>query len=268
MKTKKDIKDIVREKYGKIADNSMKNKSCCGCSSLPEDESTYTVFSDEYHDLEGYNPDADLSLGCGLPTEYAGIKEGDTVLDLGSGAGNDCFVARALVGEQGKVIGLDFTPSMVSKAKMNNYKLGFQNIEFITGDIEHIPLPDHSVDVVISNCVLNLVPDKAKAFSEIYRVLKQGAHFCVSDIVLNGVMPDALKEDAILWAGCVSGAVQKDEYLRIVSDAGFRDIDIPKEKKIDLPDEMLKKYLSAEKISELRQKVSGIYSITVRAHKS
>ena len=189
--------------------------SCCGsigcCDSMD-----YSIFSDDYTKLEGYNPDADLGLGCGLPTQYAGIVKGNHVLDLGSGAGNDCFVASTLVGEEGKVTGIDFTDAMLEKANKNLEKSGFKNIAFIKGDIENMPLQDNTNDVVISNCVLNLVPDKEKAFSEIRRVLKPGGHFCISDIVLTGDLPNKLKEAAEMYAGCVSGALQKSDYLKII----------------------------------------------------
>ena len=170
-----DLKLIVKEKYGEIASQSKgKNESsCCGatgcCSSVD-----YSIFSENYSQLEGYNPDADLGLGCGIPTEFARITKGNTVIDLGSGAGNDCFVARALVGESGNVIGIDMTEAMIEKARANAQKLGFTNVEFRLGDIENMPVSDSTADVIISNCVLNLVPDKEKAFGEIFRVLKPG----------------------------------------------------------------------------------------------
>ena len=212
-----DLKFIVQEKYGEIASQSkiQNQSSCCGGTACCDDMD-YTIFSDDYTKLEGYNPDADLGLGCGTPTEYAGIKKGDHVLDLGSGAGNDCFVARTIVGEAGHVTGIDFTEAMLEKANINLTKTGFKNIEFKKGDIEAMPLPDNTFDVVISNCVLNLVPDKQKAFDEIYRVLKPGAHFCISDVVINGVLPQGLQEAAEMYAGCVSGAIPKNDYLEIV----------------------------------------------------
>lgn len=267
MKIKKDIKDLVKEKYGQIADNSNKANCCCGCAPTTEDVSTYTVFSDEYTKLEGYVPDADLNLGCGLPTEVAGIKLGDTVLDLGSGAGNDCFVARAIVGDAGRVIGVDFTPSMVAKADVNMQKLGYKNVEFLLGDIDNLPLQENRVDVVISNCVLNLVPDKAAAFSEMYRVIKPGGHFCVSDIVLKGELPDAFREDAVMWAGCVSGAEQKEDYLEGIRKAGFSNVEVKKEKQVTLPDELLVKYLDESQLKAYRESGTGVFSITVTGYK-
>lgn len=263
-----DIKQIIKGKYGEIAKQSKQQNeiSCCGATSCCS-EVDYSIFSESYEKLEGYNPDADLGLGCGLPTEYAGILPGNCVLDLGSGAGNDCFVARALVGEDGYVAGIDFTEAMVDKARENARKLGFTNVDFIQGDIENIPVKWGVVDVVISNCVLNLVPDKHKAFSEIYRVLKQGGHFCISDVVLQGELPSGLKEDATLYAGCVSGALLREEYLGIIEEAGFVKVDVKKEKKITLPDELLSQYLSPVELDTFKNGETGIFSITVTGHK-
>jgi len=263
-----DIKQIVKEKYAEIAKQTKEQNaaSCCGatsCCSVVD----YSVFSESYDKLEGYNPDADLGLGCGLPTEYAGIQPGNSVLDLGSGAGNDCFVARALVGDSGYVAGIDFTEAMIEKARENARKLGYTNVDFIQGDIENIPVRFGVVDVVISNCVLNLVPDKQKAFSEIFRVLKQGGHFCISDVVLEGKLPEGLKADATMYAGCVSGALPKEEYLGIIDEAGFVNVEVRKEKKIDLPDELLLNYMSAEELEKFSNGETGIFSITVTGKK-
>lgn len=263
-----DIKKLVREKYSEIASQTKEQNapSCCGatsCGSVVD----YSVFSENYEQLEGYNPDADLGLGCGLPTEYAGILPGNSVLDLGSGAGNDCFVARALVGETGYVAGIDFTEAMIEKARENARKLGFTNVDFIQGDIENIPVRFGVVDVVISNCVLNLVPDKTKAFSEIFRVLKQGGHFCISDVVLQGELPQGIKEDATMYAGCVSGALPREEYLGIAREAGFVNVEVKKEKKIDLPADLLERYISAEEVEKFKNGASGIFSITVTGKK-
>jgi len=262
------LKDIVRSKYNEIALQSKEQNqsSCCGSTGCCDDMD-YTIMSDDYTDLKGYNKDADLGLGCGLPTEYAEISEGDTVIDLGSGAGNDAFVARAIVGEQGRVYGLDFAGAMLTKARDNAKKLGFINVEFLKGDIEDMPFKDNLVDVIVSNCVLNLVPDKKKAFAEMYRVIKPGGHFCVSDIVLSGELPDELVKDAEMYAGCVSGAIQKEDYLDIVKKASFNNIEIRKEKEIILPEEILKNYLSEKGLSEFKNSNTGIYSITVFAIK-
>jgi len=227
----------------------------------------YTVMQDEYDHLEGYVADADLGLGCGLPTEFAGIKKGDVVVDLGSGAGNDVFVSRALTGDEGKVIGIDMTQEMIDKARLNNSKLGYKNVEFYLGEIESMPLENSVADVVVSNCVLNLVPNKKKAFAEIYRILKPQGHFCVSDIVIKGELPANLKKSAMMYAGCVAGAIQQDEYLQIIEETGFKNTEIKKTKVIDLPDEILKDYLSEAELKLYRESKVGIFSITVVGEK-
>jgi len=263
-----EIKEMVKEKYGQIAKQSG---SCCGptscCGTIDNKIVGYTVMQDEYNHLEGYVADADLGLGCGLPTEFAGIKKGNVVVDLGSGAGNDVFVARAITGDEGKVIGIDMTEEMINKANANNEKLGFKNVEFHLGDIEAMPLDNAVADVVVSNCVLNLVPNKQKAFAEIYRILKPGGHFCVSDIVIQGELPENLKNSAMMYAGCVAGAIQKDEYLNIISETGFVNVAVKKTKVITLPDEILKEYLSDEALTDFHKSEIGIFSITVTAYK-
>lgn len=262
------LKDLVRTKYNQIALQSKEQNqsSCCGSTGCC-DNMDYTIMSDDYTDLEGYNKDADLGLGCGLPTEHAGIRAGDTVIDLGSGAGNDAFVARNIVGETGRVLGLDFAGAMLTKAKNNAEKLGYQNVEFHRGDIEEMPFGNDLADVIVSNCVLNLVPDKQKAFTEMFRVIKQGGHFCVSDIVLSGNLPDALVKDAEMYAGCVAGAIQKGDYLGMIEATGFKNIQVKKEKEIILPDEILKNYLSEQALQEFKSGDTGIYSVTVYADK-
>lgn len=262
-----DLKQIVKEKYGKIAEQSSNEKSSCCSSSCCGPEVDYTVFSENYETKEGYNPDADLNLGCGIPTDYAGIKRGDHILDLGSGAGNDCFVARALVGETGKVTGIDMTESMIRKARENCEKLKFKNVEFVPGDIEEMPFNEKVFDVVISNCVLNLVPDKTKAFAEIFRVLKPGGHFCVSDVVIKGTLSDRMKKDAEMYAGCVSGASEMNEYLKIAENSGFLNIKVHKQKEIKLPDSLLSEYNDQNEINSYHSGDKGIFSITVSAIK-
>ncbi len=262
--TSEELKKLVKKKYGEIAMQTSAT-NCCGTNGCCG--SNDTQFSDDYSHLEGYNPDADLSLGCGIPTEFARIKSGDTVIDLGSGAGNDCFVARALVGDTGKVIGIDMTDAMIQKARENVAKLGYINVEFRLGDIENMPVTANKADVIISNCVLNLVPDKEKAFQEIFRVLKPGGHFSVSDIVLDGELPLNLKSAAEMYAGCVSGAIQMEDYLDIIENAGFKNIDIQKMKVIKIPDEILQNYLSSTDLEKFRQSETGIMSITVFAQK-
>lgn len=267
MNTAQETKDMVRAKYAEIAkqDKATNASSCCGAGGCSTE--VYNIMTDDYTKVEGYNPDADLGLGCGLPTQFAGINKGDTVLDLGSGAGNDCFVARHETGEDGRVIGVDFTPEMIAKAKENAKKLGYQNVEFRQGDIEALPLGGNMVDVVVSNCVLNLVPDKRKAFSEVLRVMKRGGHFSISDVVLKGELPKNLQQAAEMYAGCVSGALQENEYLGIIHDLGFEQVSVQKRKRIDVPDDILANYLSAAEITEFRNSGVGIFSITVSAHK-
>lgn len=267
MHNAEELKKIVKDKYSEIALQSkdQNEASCCGATGCGTVD--YAIFADNYTELEGYNPDADLGLGCGVPTEFAQIKKGDTVLDLGSGAGNDCFVARALVGESGKVIGVDMTEAMITKARANAEKLNFTNVEFRQGEIEDLPLAANRVDVVISNCVLNLVPDKKKAFTETYRVLKAGGHLSISDVVLIGELPAGLVNAAEMYAGCVSGAIQKEEYLQLIRNTGFTNVTVQKEKVILVPDEILKDYLDEEGIRQFRNSNTGIYSITVYGEK-
>lgn len=267
MQTEQQLKALVKQKYSEIAlqgkdDNSS---SCCGASCCSTE--VYNIMSDDYTQLEGYNADADLGLGCGLPTQFAAIKKGDVVIDLGSGAGNDAFIARAETGETGKVIGIDFTPAMIEKARVNAEKLSYHNVEFRQGDIEHMPVTANVADVIVSNCVLNLVPNKAGVMSEIFRVLKPGGHFSISDIVLEGELPAGIQQAAEMYAGCISGAVQKQHYLDLIAAAGFTGIVIQRQKTIVIPDDILNNYLSAEDIVVFRSSGTGIRSITVYAEK-
>ncbi|MBP8976817.1 MAG: arsenite methyltransferase [Bacteroidetes bacterium] len=269
MNDEQGIKKIVKEKYSEIAmQQKVKNdspccRSNCGCSNKVD----FSILKDEYKNLPGYIPDADLSLGCGLPTEFAKIKPGDIVVDLGSGAGNDCFVARSIVGETGRVIGIDMTEAMITKAQENALKYGFKNIEFKLGEIENIPIDNETADVVVSNCVMNLVPNKRKAFAETFRILKSGGHFSISDIVLRGRLPEKFQKEAQLYVECISGAIQKNEYLGIVEETGFVNIKIQKETKVDIPNELLAEYLTPELFEEYNESKVGIYSITVYAEK-
>jgi SAM-dependent methyltransferase len=267
MNTDTELKELVRQKYSEIAlqDKETNVSSCCGSGCCSTE--VYNIMTDDYSKTEGYNPDADLGLGCGLPTEYAHIKEGDTVIDLGSGAGNDCFVARAVTGERGKVIGIDFTEPMIDKARANAEKLGFNNVEFRMGDIEKIPVTANKADVVVSNCVLNLVPNKNNVFKEIMRVLKNKGHFSISDVVLVGNLPDALQQVAEMYAGCITGAIQREDYLNLIHANGFKNVTVQKQKPIIIPDDILNKYLTAEEINTFKQSKVGIYSITVYAEK-
>lgn len=264
---KNKIKEMVRQKYNEIAlqDKETNQSSCCGSGGCSTE--VYRIMSEEYNELDGYNPDADLGLGCGLPTQYAKIRKGDTVIDLGSGAGNDCFVARAETGETGKVIGIDFTPAMIAKARKNAEMRGFNNVEFREGDIENMPVSDEVADVIVSNCVLNLVPDKRAVFADIYRVLKPGGHFSISDIVLTGNLPEKIKSAAEMYAGCVASAIDKTEYLGYVAEAGFTNVILQKQKPIIVPDDILKRYLSDNEITEYKANPTVIFSITVYAEK-
>jgi SAM-dependent methyltransferase len=269
MNTETELKELVKEKYSQIANQSLEQNlsSCCGATSSCCGNEVYSIMADDYTTLEGYNADADLGLGCGVPTQYAHISEADTVIDLGSGAGNDAFVVRRIVGEKGKVIGIDFSEAMIAKARANVDKLGFNNIEFRYGDIEKMPVTSNKADVIISNCVLNLVPNKENVFKEIFRVLKQKGHFSISDIVLVGELPTKLRQAAEMYAGCVAGAIQKDEYIDIIKRTGFTKLAIKKEKKIVIPDDILLQYISEEELKEPKSSNPGIYSITVYAEK-
>ena len=270
MKTNEEVKEMVKQKYSEIAlqDKELNASSCCGATSSCCGDAVYNIMADDYGKLEGYNPDADLSLGCGLPTQFAKIKKGDTVLDLGSGAGNDCFVARHECGAEGKVIGVDFTGAMIEKSRANADKLGFNNVEFRKGDIEKLPVGGGMVDVIVSNCVLNLVPDKEKVFMEMARVLKVGGHFSVSDIVLVGELPEKWKNTAEMYAGCVSGAIQKEEYVGYAKKAGFKNITIQKEKAIVIPENILETYFSKDEITNFNNSGTGIFSITLYGEKT
>lgn len=261
-----EIKLEIKKSYGDIANGNIQAGCCAdaGCCTTNE----FSTMTEDYNHVEGYQKEADLSLGCGLPTEIANIHEGDTVIDLGSGAGNDAFIARRIVGDTGKVIGIDMTPEMVIRALQNNQKLGYKNVEFVLGEIENMPgIPTNTADVVISNCVMNLVPDKEKAFKEVQRVLKVGGHFSISDIVYSGTLPNGILEAAEMYAGCVAGASEKGAYLGIIKAVGFKNIQIKKERLIVLPDELLLKYVSADELATFKESNSGIYSITLYADK-
>lgn len=267
MPTDQELKELVREKYAAIAlqDKETNASSCCGASCCSDE--VYNIMSEDYTQLEGYNADADLGLGCGLPTQFAKIKPGNVVIDLGSGAGNDAFIARAETGESGKVIGIDFTDAMIAKARRNAEVRGFHNVEFRQGDIEQMPVSDNVADVVVSNCVLNLVPNKNGVFAEIFRVLKPGGHFSISDVVLTGHLPASLQTAAEMYAGCVSGASQKEEYLELIARNGFKNIVVQKEKPIVIPEDILQKYLTPEELGNFQSQQAGIFSITVYAEK-
>jgi len=268
MQSDQQLKEVVKEKYGAIAHQPKQQNlsSCCGATGNCGTD-LYNIMADDYSKLEGYNPDADLGLGCGLPTEFAKMKAGDTVIDLGSGAGNDAFIARRMVGESGKVIGIDFTERMIELARANVKKLPYNNVEFRQGDIESMPVTSNKADVIVSNCVLNLVPNKHKVFGEVFRVLKPGGHFSISDIVLQGNLPAKWKQVAELYAGCVAGAISKEEYLGIIKEAGFSNITLQKEKEIVLPTEILQEYLTPSELTAYKNSNTRILSITVYAEK-
>jgi arsenite methyltransferase len=242
MKTDMEIKNDVKEKYAEIAKGQISRvatkasscgpgpSSCCGTGS-----ESLVQMSLEYNpeDISNVPEGADLGLGCGVPTAFADLKEGYTVLDLGSGAGIDVFIAARHVGPTGKVIGIDMTEAMVEKAKMNAQKINAANVEFRLGEIEALPVDTNSVDRVISNCVINLVPNKENTFREIYRVLKPGGKFTVSDIVVDGAISMEERNNAALWAGCISGAIDRKEYIGIIKKTGFKNVEIVSEKKYD-----------------------------------
>jgi arsenite methyltransferase len=269
MQTENKLKELVQQKYAEIAlqGKEVNAASCCGATSICGGAEVYNIMADDYTTLEGYHADADLGLGCGLPTQFAKIKKGDTVIDLGSGAGNDAFIARHETGENGKVIGIDFTPAMIEKARSNAEARGFHNVEFRQGDIEFMPVADNTADVIVSNCVLNLVPNKDAVLKEIYRTLKPGGHFSISDIVLVGELPSNIRNAAEMYAGCVAGAIQKQAYLELIGQNGFQNIQLQKEKVILVPDEILADYLSIEEIKALKSSGTGIFSVTVYAEK-
>lgn len=261
------IREMVRQKYAEIV--STPESACSPPCGGPEEqaEENFNMIGDAYDGIDGYVADADLGLSCGVPVEHAGLKAGQTVLDLGSGAGLDVFVARNEVGPHGHVIGVDMTAEMVAKARKNTAQSGFDNVEFRLGEIEHLPVLSDSVDVVISNCVLNLVPDKQRAFAEIFRVLKPGGHFCISDIVSSQQLPDWIKDIAEAYAGCVSGAIPKMEYMQLIQESGFEQVEIASERRINVPAELIAESLTSEQLDEAQSEDLHVMSVTVTAIK-
>ncbi|MBU1912922.1 MAG: arsenite methyltransferase [Candidatus Omnitrophica bacterium] len=226
-KNRKDIKEYVKEGYGRIAQQEglcCPTSSCCGSTNQAQDISKAVGYSDS--EMSAVPEGANLGLGCGNPVAIASLKEGEAVLDLGSGAGFDAFLASPRVGEKGRVIGVDMTPEMIKKACANAKKGNYRNVEFRLGEIEKLPVEDNFVDVIISNCVINLSPDKRSVFKEAFRVLKPGGRLMVSDLVLVKDLPDAIKESIEAYVGCLAGAVMKNEYIRFIENAGFKDIKI------------------------------------------
>jgi SAM-dependent methyltransferase len=267
MKESKDqLRETVRHKYADIARNAASRRGPSCCSSAKSDNG-YSMIGDAYEGVGGYVAEADLGLGCGLPVEHAGLQPGQTVLDLGSGAGLDAFIARRIVGADGRVIGVDMTAEMIARARQNAQNSGFDNVEFRLGEIEHLPVLSDSIDAVISNCVLNLVPDKASAFAEIYRVLKPGGHFCISDIVSSRELPEWVKDIAEAYAGCVSGSIPRADYLEIISESGFDRIAVATERRIEVPAELLERSLTDQQRDEADRTDLHVLSITVTAFK-
>jgi SAM-dependent methyltransferase len=263
--TSGELREAVRRKYAGIAKKSATGCRTGCCTGDEQAEAEYNMIGDAYEGARGYMADADLGLGCGLPVEHAGLRPGQTVLDLGSGAGLDAFVARSETGESGRVIGVDMTAEMIAKARENAEKSGFDNLEFRLGEIEHLPVRSASVDVVISNCVLNLVPDKQQAFAEIFRVLKPGGHFCISDIVSSRELPEWVKGIAEAYAGCVSGAIPKEDYLMLIRDTGFSQVKVAAERRIQIPAELVAKSLTAEQRDQAVKSDLHVMSVTVTA---
>jgi arsenite methyltransferase len=268
MRNEDEIRTLVRERYGAIAREATSccAPAACGCGTEMAPDGL-NVIGDAYAGIAGRLADADLNLGCGVPTRHAALQLGETVLDLGSGAGNDVFIAHHEVGPEGRVIGVDMTPDMIAKARANAGKLGFDNVEFRLGEIEHLPVEAGSIDVIISNCVLNLLPDKAPAFAEMFRVLRPGGRFCVSDIVATGELPEGVRQAAGLYVGCIAGALPQAEYLGLIAAAGFGDVRIAEAKPIGLPDEALAPHMSDEEIAAFRASGVALRSVTVLATK-
>jgi ubiquinone/menaquinone biosynthesis C-methylase UbiE len=243
----KDVRSFIRERYGKIAKsrkgNSCSTQSSCGCGSYSE------TIGYSIQDLNHVPEGSDLGLGCGNPTISADIKEGEVVLDLGSGAGFDCFLAANKVGHTGKVIGVDMTPEMVERARVNAQKGNYTNVEFRLGEIEHLPVESQSIDLIISNCVINLSPNKAQVFKEAYRVLKSNGRMIISDLVVSKELPEVIRENLNVYAGCIGGALVKEQYLKEIEDQGFEKYDIIEEKAFPL-----NKILSDELLAQVKWK--------------
>ena len=264
MRSEDEIRTLVRERYGAIV---REGATCCapascGCGAEMAPDGL-NMIGDAYGGVAGHLAEADFNLGCGVPTRHAALAPGETVLDLGSGAGNDVFIARHEVGLGGRVIGVDMTPEMIVKARANASKLGYLNVEFRLGEIEQMPVEAGSVDVVISNCVLNLVPDKASAFAEMFRVLRPGGRFCVSDIVATGELPRPVQDAAGLYVGCVAGAVSEDDYLALLGEVGFERVHIVEAKSVALPDNSLVPQMDAEELAAFRASGIVLKSVTV-----
>lgn len=242
MKTE-DIRKYVRDRYAGIAiqgGSCCGPSACCGAPEAAEEASGRIGYTEE--EMKSAPRESNLGLGCGNPTALASLREGETVLDLGSGAGFDCFLAARLVGPGGKVIGVDMTPEMIQKARENARKGNHENVEFRLGEIEHLPAANDSVDIVISNCVINLSPAKDKVFAEAYRVLKPGGRAMISDIVLSGDLPEAVAGSLAAYAGCIAGAIREEEYLRLMEAAGFRDVHVVQKGRFEIAETEIDAY--------------------------
>jgi arsenite methyltransferase len=268
MRTEDEIRTLVRDRYGAIA---REGASCCSpvsCGCGPEmAPDGLNMIGNAYAGVAGHLAEADLNLGCGVPTRHAALAPGETVLDLGSGAGNDAFIARHEVGPDGRVIGVDMTPEMIAKARASASKLGYENVEFRLGEIERTPVEAGSVDVVISNCVLNLVPDKASAFAEMFRVLRPGGRFCVSDIVATGELPTPVQDAAGLYGGCVAGAMPEADYLALLAEVGFERVHVAEAKPVTVPEDALAPHMDGEELAVFRASDIVLKSVTVLGSK-
>jgi arsenite methyltransferase len=268
MRSDDEVRTLVRERYGAIV---REGASCCapascGCAAEMSPDGL-NMIGDAYAGVAGRLAEADFNLGCGVPTRHAALAAGETVLDLGSGAGNDVFIARHEVGPEGRVIGVDMTPEMIVKARANASKLGYGNVEFRLGEIEQMPVEADSIDVVISNCVLNLVPDKASAFAEMFRVLRPGGRFCVSDIVATGELPGPVQDAAGLYVGCVAGAMPEGHYLALLREVGFERVQVAEAKSVAIPDDALAPHMDAAALAAFRASAIVLKSVTVLGFK-
>jgi ubiquinone/menaquinone biosynthesis C-methylase UbiE len=248
----KDVKEFVKKRYGEIAENGASCCQSCSCGPSATEVALQIGYSEE--DLNSIPEVSSMGLGCGNPVALAGLKEGETVLDLGSGGGIDVFLAAKKVGLKGRVIGVDMTEEMVNKAKAIASKYNYENVEFKLGEIENLPIEDETVDVIISNCVINLAPDKEKVFQEAYRVLKTNGRILISDLVTEEKLPIEVRKSFKAWAGCIAGALEKKQYLETIKKAGFKDVKIASESTY-----------SIDVSKELRGKIT---SVKVEAHKT
>jgi arsenite methyltransferase len=268
------VKKLVRNRYAKVAKtNGSCSASSVSCCSAPTNEQVSKMIGYSEEEMSAVPEGANLGLGCGNPTALASLKEGERVLDLGSGAGFDCFLAAKKVGKQGKVIGVDMTPEMLDKARANAKKGKYTNVEFRLGEIENLPVADNSVDVIISNCVINLALNKKRVFEEAFRVLAPKGRLMVSDIVLLKELPESVQENVEAYAGCISGAVHKDKYLELMRKAGFQDVKVIDEKTYPLEyiisESTLKDIIKMENMTEkeVKEAANIVVSIKVSAVK-